>query len=231
MAIRNKMVAEGLDPNLLEWVGRVICVPSVEHFTKISNSFFLLLLTEHQMHPCLTEGSGAPRIKMSRAPAPTASRRSVTEARFPSPRSFLQMWAGLRKEKDVPWRGWQNKCLKQESKPRVISELKHWSFPLGYFLNVGCSRFDFQYCRCIETKIHLLGYFFQGNVSNKSLILNKTLLTIYSQIIAGFCVRGTETTVKYLLSLPFALFNLDRKWITVDLGTLLCFYSQLNVIF
>lgn len=62
-------------------------------------------------------------------------------------------------------------------------------------------------------------------------MLNKTLLTIYSQIIAGFCVRGTETTVKYLLSLPFALFNLDRKWITVDLGTLLCFYSQLNVIF
>lgn len=124
MAIRNKMVAEGLDPNLLEWVARVICVPTVEHFTKISNTFLLLLLTEHQMHPCLTEGSGAPRIKMLRAPAPTASRHSATEARFPSLRSFLQMWAGLWKEKDVPQRGWQNKCLKQEVKTQSDFRIK-----------------------------------------------------------------------------------------------------------
>ena len=51
------------------------------------------------------------------------------------------------------------------------------------------------------------------NISNKSLIVNRTLFNISSQIIAGLCVRGTDTTVKYLLSLPFALLNLYIKCI------------------
>lgn len=101
MAIRNKMVLEGLDPNLLEWVFyikkkkkkhvciHVDCLYSFSRTWQIT--FPSLLMTANRTPPCPMEQRRAQRIRMLLPPALTASRLSVTDICPPPPssQSFL----------------------------------------------------------------------------------------------------------------------------------------------
>lgn len=97
MAIRNKMVLEGLDPNMLEWVPMIIsnsCLHSCGFVVQLSRNwpitFPSLRMTAHLTPPCLTEERGAPRTKMLLPPALTANHLSVTDICPLQLQSFLQ---------------------------------------------------------------------------------------------------------------------------------------------
>lgn len=81
MAIRNKMVMEGLDPNLLEWVLMIVSGTNAQLLSNRPLTFFSssLPMTAHRMPPCLTEGRGEARIKTLPPPALTANRLSATD--------------------------------------------------------------------------------------------------------------------------------------------------------
>lgn len=89
-AIRNKMVMEGLDPNLLEWVFFFIFLLLLFCFYPNTSAFLLfisnwpiiipsLLIIAHQMPLCLMEKLGAQRTKMLMLTVLTVNLLSVTD--------------------------------------------------------------------------------------------------------------------------------------------------------
>lgn len=87
-AIRNKMVMEGLDPNLLEWVFFFLLLlfcfyPNTSAFLLFISNWPIiipsLLIIAHQMPLCLMEKLGAQRTKMLMLTVLTVNLLSVTD--------------------------------------------------------------------------------------------------------------------------------------------------------
>lgn len=109
MAIRNKMVLEGLDPNMLEWVLMLTSNSSLNLCGFVLWNFLMLtppLVTAHLTPQCLTGEWEVQRIKMLLPPALTVSHLSVTDSflQGPSPEDQRSSRTALRKRSRA-WRG------------------------------------------------------------------------------------------------------------------------------